>query len=314
VKILLTTLAALLLAGPSGAAPWVCAMQDTVQVANSQVRLADITSGELPVAAADLSVGHSPAPGKSLIIHQRGVLRRLVTAGLAAGVRFQGAASTVVIQDGAELDRDILRARARHLLVSLLPEQVPGAPTSSFELDLPASLPSLVAADEDLSIKPAGRLQPGRNHRALVLRGPAGRVEIPVAIHVHHYQEVAKARLEVRRGQSLHDGLFAWEWVDVGDSRKVTDLFGREALRGACSARSLRAGDYLRSCDLKPIPLVRAGDRVELTLQRGTVSVSVPATARQEGPLGQVIPVRNELTNRLINARITGPGSVEWRN
>ena len=171
-----------------------------------------------------------------------------------------------------------------------------------------------MAADEDLSIKPAHTLEPGRNHRALVLRGAAGRVEIPVTIHVHHFREVGQARLKIQRGQNLHAGLFDWGWVDVGASRKVTDLFGREALQGSCSARSLQAGDYLRACDLKAIPLVRVGDRVELTLQRGTVSVSVPATARQEGPLGKVIPVRNELTNRLINARITGPGSVEWRN
>lgn len=313
-KTLLTTLLLLMPLGPALGAAWVCTMQDTVHVANSMVRLGDITTGPLPGGAAELTVGTAPDPGQSLVIRQRGVLRRLVMEGLSAGVRFQGAASTVVIRDGARLDRDTLRARARHLLVSLLPPEELGAPASTFELDLPANLPAAVAADEDLAIKPAHQLQPGRNHRALVLRGSGGRVEIPVTIHVHHFQEVGKARLKVQRGQNLHAGLFDWEWVDVGAARKVTDLFGRETIMGSCTARSLPAGDFLRTSDLKPIPVVRAGDLVELTLQRGTVLVSVPGTARQEGPLGKVIPVRNELTNRLINARITGPGTVEWRN
>ncbi len=303
-------------AGLFQAAPWVCAMRDTVHVAHAPIRLGDIAAGTLPPEAAKLTVGQAPLPGGSLIIRQRGVLRRLVTAGLSRGVRFRGAANTVVIRDGAPLDRAQLRARAQRLLTALLPPDRPGAPAGSVELDLPPRLPAVVSAGEDLSLKPAHPLRPGRNHRALVLRsaGDGNRVEIPVTIHVHHYQEVAKARLKVARGQELHAGLFHWEWVDVGASRKVTDLFGREALRGSCSARSLRAGDYLRACDLKPIPVVRAGDRVELTLRRGAVMVSVPATARQEGSLGKVVPVRNELTKRLINARITGPGTVEWRN
>ncbi len=58
---------------------------------------------------------------------------------------------------------------------------------------------------------------------------------------------------------------------------------------------------------------MRAGDAVEMTVIRGTVTVTVRATARQPGCLGQTIPVRNELNGRLVNARVAGPGLVEWR-
>ena len=142
-KALLVTLLFLTGASTAQAVSWVfCAMQDTVRVARSRVLLADIAAGPLPADAGQLTISQAPAPGQSLVIRQRGVLRQLVTAGLAAGVRFQGAASTVVIRDGARLDRDTLRARARHLLISLLPPDEPGAPAGRFELDLPANLPT----------------------------------------------------------------------------------------------------------------------------------------------------------------------------
>ena len=82
---------------------------------------------------------------------------------------------------------------------------------------------------------------------------------------------------------------------------------------GASPTRNLKAGDYLRQSDLKETPIILAGDSVELRVNRGQVVVSVRALARQNGCLGQTIPVRNELTGRLVNARVAGPGLVEWR-
>ena len=76
----------------------------------------------------------------------------------------------------------------------------------------------------------------------------------------------------------------------------------------------MTAGDQLRAGDLKPIPAIRAGDMVDLEIQRGGLTVTVRGLARQAGCLGQTIPVRNELNGRLVNARVKGPGLVEWRN
>ncbi len=87
----------------------------------------------------------------------------------------------------------------------------------------------------------------------------------------------------------------------------------RVALAGNSVARSLQLGDSLRISDLKQSPVVQAGDQVELLIRRGQIVVSARAYARQDGCQGQTIPVRNELTGRLVNARVCGPGQVEWR-
>jgi flagella basal body P-ring formation protein FlgA len=89
-------------------------------------------------------------------------------------------------------------------------------------------------------------------------------------------------------------------------------VVGRTALSGCSTRREVAAGAYLRQADLKETPLIRQGQPVELQLERGLVSVTVPATARQEGRMGQVITVRNDINGRLIPARVIGPDRVAW--
>jgi flagella basal body P-ring formation protein FlgA len=69
----------------------------------------------------------------------------------------------------------------------------------------------------------------------------------------------------------------------------------------------------LRQADLRDTPLVRAGDTVDLAVQRGSVVVTVRATARQDGVLGQIVTVRNDINGKLATGRVSGPGLVEWR-
>lgn len=313
-KFWLASLSLLLAVGSALSAPWVCTLPDTVVVRQAQITLSDVSGESVPPAARGLVLGHVSHPGDAVTLQQRGILRRLVTAGAASGVSFRGARQTVVVREGVALDRQALVARTRHLVAGLLPREELGAPATTFAVNLPAELPALAGEDVDLALVPANRLAPGRNHVSLSLEMNGRSRQIPLTVTVHHFREMARARLLIGRGENLHPDLFDWEWVDVGQPRQVTDLYGRDALTGSCTRRSIRAGDPLRAGDLKAIAVVQAGDRVELSLRRGSVQVSVPATARQEGVIGKVIPVRNELTNRLINARITGPGTVEWRN
>jgi flagella basal body P-ring formation protein FlgA len=159
----------------------------------------------------------------------------------------------------------------------------------------------------------AAPLAPGRNPVRCELVSGSGTFPFSVTAVLHAYGEVATARAPVRRGEVLLPDRFAWEWRDLAGVRG-TAVVGREALAGASAGRSLAAGDLLLTGDLVATPVVRSGDRVELRVVRGGVAVRTMATARQAGCLGQTIPVRNELTRQLVNARIAGPGVVEWRN
>ncbi|MBE0565132.1 MAG: flagellar basal body P-ring formation protein FlgA, partial [Krumholzibacteria bacterium] len=168
------------------------------------------------------------------------------------------------------------------------------------------------AADWRLEVERTRPLEPGRNAVRFELVDGPRREAFPGTVVLHAYAEIPTARLAVPREAPLGPDQFTWTWRDLAEL-PAGAVVGRESLAGAAAARTLAAGDELRSSDLREIPLVRAGDVVDLRVLRGNVAVTVRCTARQAGCLGQTIPVRNELNGRLVNARVAGPGLVEWR-
>jgi flagella basal body P-ring formation protein FlgA len=299
-----------LAAPPAGA--WDLALPDTVQVNGATARLTDLAGGPVPPAAADMVVHAGGRPGTSVTISRQTLLRHLVARGLAGGVRFRGAEDCVLVFAGGQVAGGELAEAVRAVLQALVPASHPGAPDSWFELELPDSE---LAADEGWTVRclRTEPLAPGRNPVRCELADAGRRTAFSVTAILHRYGEVAEARVAVGRNQTLLAEHFRWDWRDLAGVRG-RPVVGREALGGTSAARSLAPGDMLLLQDLKATPVVRRGDPVELWLMRGGLAVRVTATARQEGCVGQVIPVRNSLSGQLVNARVAAPGVVEWRN
>ena len=312
---LLLVLGIMVLAMPTmGASSWVFAMNDTVRISTAGVQMSDLSSSALPAHVRNLSIGASGMPGHVQEISRKTILRQLVTSGHSRGVSFKGATSCVVIRTGETLNPHALRPEIRNALQHLVPGSKQGAPATWFELELPAKLSIVDDSKFKIRISETALLTPGRNQISVILDGTNQKLNFPVTVILHQFGESAKAMMNIKRGDVLIPALFEWQWVDLAGQKKITDFYGRSALRGVSCTRTIKAGAYLRQSDLKLTPVVLSGDRVELQMQRGTVSVSVNATARQEGSIGQTIPVRNELTKQLVNARVVAPGLVKWRN
>ena len=301
--------AALLASAP--AAAWVVDLPDSLSAASGTVRLADLSLAPVPAAAADIVIADGGAPGEMTFVTRQGVLRRLVVAGLAADVQLAGSTRCTIRFGGGALDPATLQAEAERVVGTLLPVAPAGAPAVWASVALPPGALSATGS-WTLSCERREPLPPGRTQVRLVLRDGWQSRDLPATVVVHAPGEMAVARLGVDRDRPLEEGQFEWRWADLAEipGGLVTS---REQLQGASAARTMRAGDPLRVSDLKPTPVIRAGDPVELIVARGGVSVSVRAMARQAGCLGQTIPVRNEMTGRLVNARVAGPGVVEWR-
>ncbi len=297
-----------------GAQSWVFTMVDSVSIATAQIQLSDLAAHPLPARVANLNVGSSGMPGNEQCITRKGILRQLVTSGNAGGVSFKGSRSCVVVRTGETLNPHALRPEIRRALQRLVPGSQQGAPATWFELELPAKLAIVDDNNYTLKVAETSPLKPGRNQISVVLNGTNQSINFPVTVTLHQFSETARARMKIKRGDVLMPELFEWQWTDLGQKKRNTDFHGRNSLMGASSARTIQAGDFLRQCDLKPTPVVLTGDRVELQIQRGSVCVSVNATARKEGCIGQTIPVRNEMTKQLVNARVMAPGLVKWRN
>jgi len=291
---------------------WNCVLPDTVVVADSVVRLIDLAAGPVPADVADLVVQTGGRPGTSQALSRRTVLRKLVGAGLAGGVRFRGSDVCQVVFEGKELSPDALSEDIRRILQPLVPVSRPGAPNSWLELDFPAGTIG-VQGECRLSLRRTQLLEPGRNTVQIDVTDGTNQRNFPVTVTLHAFGEVGKTRQGVERSAPLDMAQFQWQWRDLAEPLGGL-VINRESLLGASAARSLSAGDLLRESDLKPTAVVAAGDPLEMRVIRGGVAVSVRAFARQDGCMGQTIPVRNELTGQLVNARVAGPGLVEWRN
>lgn len=305
----------ILLAGASGPAKgvqnWRLTLPDTVVVTDGLVTLADLAGGPVPAAAGRVVIRAGVEPNSLVAVSRRDILRRLVVAGLAGGVSLGGAEECHLIYPGKELTPKDLEAEVRGVVQSLMPRARPGAPDSWFEIDLPP-FDVAAAAEWNAELDRTEFLTPGRNLVRIRLVDGDRTESMTVTITLHQFGEVGLAVRDISRDSPLDEGMFTWQWRDLADLKNGLAV-GRESIQGASCTRDVKTGQLLRQADLRETPLVKAGDPVDLRVVRGQVAVVVKAHARQNGCLGQTIPVRNELSGRLVNARVAGPGLVEWR-
>lgn len=88
-------------------------------------------------------------------------------------------------------------------------------------------------------------------------------------------------------------------------------LTKQEQAVGLRSLRPMRAGQPVRARLLEAVWLVRKGDKVQLTLTDGKMSVSMEGTALQNGQKGEVISIKNEKSGKIISASVSAPGRLE---
>jgi flagella basal body P-ring formation protein FlgA len=101
--------------------------------------------------------------------------------------------------------------------------------------------------------------------------------------------------------------------ADVRERRMLADrisdepLLTAEQVVGQQAANDLKPGTVLTARMVDPVPLVRGGQFVTITLIQGNVRVKTVARAMDGGAYGQSIKVKNEATKDVYDVVITGP-------
>jgi flagella basal body P-ring formation protein FlgA len=91
------------------------------------------------------------------------------------------------------------------------------------------------------------------------------------------------------------------------DHVETDPLLTRKQIVGQQASRDLKAGMVLTSRMLDPIPLVKQGDFVSVTLKSGGVSIHTVATAMEPGSYGQSIRVKDASNQNVFVVTMTGP-------
>jgi len=130
-----------------------------------------------------------------------------------------------------------------------------------------------------------------------------------VPVEIVRHVTVAVAVDQVSRGQIIGA-------ADVNyELRNLAKLNGgyfttTDELIGKVSTRPINRGSPYTQNMVKAQRLVRRGQRVVLALQTGAVAVRVAGTALRDGTLGEMIPVRNLSSKRVIEGVVHEPGLV----
>ncbi|MCC5834532.1 MAG: flagellar basal body P-ring formation protein FlgA [Opitutales bacterium] len=127
---------------------------------------------------------------------------------------------------------------------------------------------------------------------------------------VELWKETWTARQRIRRGEALHRDVLERALTDVLSERNPpitsdTPLQGLEATNTIMEGRTLSWGDVQQR------PAVRRGERIEVFVRNGSLSISMPAQSTEDGHVGDLITVRNIQSKREIQAVITATGRAE---
>ena len=131
-----------------------------------------------------------------------------------------------------------------------------------------------------------------------------------VPAQVRLYREVVIASRPLKRDNLVTDMDVVLAERDVGllNQGYLTTL--QQAL-GKKLTRALLPDQVLAPVHVQLAEAIRKGDQVVISARSGGISVRMPGEALSDGTIGRQISVRNQRSNRVIKARVVGPGQVE---
>lgn len=210
-----------------------------------------------------------------------------------------------------------------------LPEQLIGATQSFLELAVGDYLQrSEIQARHEIQINqldPRLRLPLCDQHLTTSLESPAqpvGRVTVRVRCEgsspwtvfvpsqVRLYRHVLIVSRPLKRETVLTAADLSLLERDVGllNQGYLTSL---DQALGKKLTRTLLPDQVLAPVHLQQAEAIRKGDQVVISARSAAVNVRMPGEALSDGAPGEQIRVRNQRSQRVIKARVIGPGQVE---
>jgi len=131
-----------------------------------------------------------------------------------------------------------------------------------------------------------------------------------VPAQVRLYRNVVIVNRPLKRESVLTEGDLSLIERDVGllNQGYLTAL---EQALGKKLTRTLLPDQILAPVHLQQAEAIRKGDQVVIRARSGTINVRMPGEALSDGAPGEQIRVRNQGSQRVIKARVIGPGQVE---
>ena len=131
-----------------------------------------------------------------------------------------------------------------------------------------------------------------------------------VPIKIAAWQAVAVLTRDLSRGDIVQNSDLTLREIQLPNTPQhyfsnLGDAVGQQA------THHLRTGDALQTRQLQQPKWIRRGDEVMIIASSKGVSAKMMGTAMSDGKKHQQIQVRNQQSQRIIKAKVIGPGKVE---
>ena len=288
---------------------------DQVEIEADQIQLGKIAridgddAGRVRALEA-LVIGRSPLPGKSRSLESATILLRLKQSGIdLARIELQIPPEVQVSRGAVEVGRE----RIEQIVKAFIQQQFAGKGQTVRIKEIRGAEPVLL---------PKGSL----SHQVAAPRNTALSGSLPLTVTLKVNDEVEKRMLvtavvevlvnavvttrPLGRFKPIEESDVEVRPVDV--SGLPSDYIGDpEAVLGKRTRRLLDANTVLRPDLVESQPIVKRGDRVRIIVESPGMRITAVGEVKQNGCLGERIPVVNLDTNKVIQARVVDTQTVK---
>ncbi len=282
--------------------------QDSVRLSDI-ARLTGMSENQIEAIGATV-VARSPQPGQTRFLGIDYIRIRLRQSGVdTSSMIFKGPPDVRITRQAAMLPTQRIKHAVEMAIRSRMPWKNEDVTIGEIALDETVQLPT-----GELTY----RVEPARNEDYLgrtivalhlfVDGQPVRKVWVNMTISV-----MAEVVTVIRPlGKLAHIQL-----ADLSVERRDLSNLSSDAVRrvedalGNRTTRAIYPQTVLLSNMFASPPLVRRGDIVKIVANAGPMIITATGMVKQQGCKGEMVRVVNTDSNRIITARVTGPGAVE---
>ena len=301
----------LLSAGLAIAAQVTVSFRSTAEITEPRIVLADIAvikpAGDQADQIGQLVVAVAPPPGKSKELQTASVITSLRNRPEVAGVDWQGSPTIMVQRKTHTLSQqqfiDIITAyidensgllpKGEIRFIPIHTPQEVSVPPGRLSWKVTPSKPGILGSNSFT----IALLVDGKQAGTHVVRG---KLEVMA--------EVVTAATMLQKGDILSETNVILQSQDIGSLDKPFMATGE--VIGKQVARTVSAGTVLKPDHLVLPPVIKEGEMVKILARKETMQLSASGLAKTDGRLGESIAVKNISSNKMIHARVAGPGIV----
>jgi flagella basal body P-ring formation protein FlgA len=290
-------------------------LKEKIVIDQDVVRLADIASiSGVPKAVKTpiekIVVAKSPLPGQTRHLSLDYIRIRLKQAGFETdAMNFQGPQDVQISRQAATVRQDTIIQAVEAAIRKQMPWRRETVIIRNIHFDDDIKLPTGTLTHRIIPNRNEDYL--GRTMLALHLYVDGERVKKTWAhANICVMADVVNVVRPLGKHQRIERGDLALMRADLSDLPSNTIRNIEEAL-GNRTTQMIYPNTVLKTGMFRPPPLVKRGDIVKIVANAGPMTITATGKVKQKGARGDMVHVINTDSNRVIAARVIGPGTVE---